>query len=132
MLPTEIADLFIETTSRIEFCWNLFVVILIALVGWRFQATLALGGLQRIILTLGYGGFAAVNIPGLFGTYTLAEALLLDFQETDALETLGYTDKALRTIDYAQQRTVMFFVHGFVALLVLAAIWIPRQRLAAH
>lgn len=128
MTASDLADLFIEATSRMEFYWNFLVVFLTALLGWLFTSKRVFTNGERVVITLGYFIFALMNIQGLYGSYTFVNAIHADLLASGDLDSLPATRNALMQVDYAVQRQMMFWIHGFVAILVLAAIWGARRN----
>ncbi|MEM8959379.1 MAG: hypothetical protein AAGC86_16385 [Pseudomonadota bacterium] len=129
MDPKDIADLFSQATARIEFYWNFLVVALVAILGWLFTTNRALGTTERAAITVGYLIFAVMNIIGLYGAYTFADALKRDLLLSCGLaETLPNATAALGKVNYRLQRQIMFAVHALVAVILLTAIWKARPR----
>lgn len=78
MNEKDVADLFINATEKIGFYWNFYVVMLTALIGWLVSTKTALSTSLKSLITVGYLVFVAMNIVGLYGSYTFAEALRND------------------------------------------------------
>ena len=78
MEARDIADLFVTAIDKIEFYWNFYTVTLLALIGWLVTTKQALDRGLKLLLSVGYLIFVAMNLTGLWGSYTLAEALRLD------------------------------------------------------
>ena len=74
----DIADLFIAATGKVEFYWNFYTVTLLALIGWLVTTKKILRPGLKSLITVGYLVFVLMNILGLWGSYTFAEALRQD------------------------------------------------------
>ena len=74
----DIADLFVTATGRIEWYWNFYVVMVIALVGWLVSKDNPLTHQLKVTITIGYVVFVLMNLYGLWGSYTFTEALRMD------------------------------------------------------
>ena len=121
-----VADLFVAATNKIEFYWNFYVVTLIALVGWLVSTKRSLSVSLKLLITVAYLVFVAMNILGLYGSYTFAEALRTDLLSMEGAKAISHTHKVLQTHSYVGQRTGMFWIHAIVGVAVLLVIWLGR------
>jgi fucose 4-O-acetylase-like acetyltransferase len=126
MEAKDVADLFITATDKIEFYWNFYVVMLIALIGWLVSTKRPLSTSLKLLITVGYLVFVSMNILALYGSYTFAEALRLDLLEMEGAKTVANTHDVLRTHSFLRQRTATFWIHLIVGLAVLSVVWIGR------
>jgi len=122
----DVVGLFVTATAKIEFYWNFYVVMLIALIGWLVSAKKPLSASLKSLITVGYVVFIAMNVLGLYGSYTFAEALRTDLLTMEGANALRQTHKVLQTHSYLQQRTAMFWIHAIVGVAILLAVWLGR------
>lgn len=128
METKDIADLFIAATAKIEFYWNFYTVTLLVLIGWLISSKKPLSTGFKWLITLGYLVFAWMNILGLWGAYTFAEALRQDLLIAAHLapDTLKNTQAILADSTFSRQKLAVLVIHGILALLVLGIIWFAR------
>lgn len=126
MEARDVAELFIAAVDKIEIYWNFYVVMLIALIGWLISLKNALPFKLKLVITVGYLAFALMNISGLYGSYTFAEALRLDMMGMEKVQELKTVHKILSGSSYQGQMIAMFVIHLVVGTLVLAALWFGR------
>ena len=62
----DIANLFIDAVSKVEFYWQFYTVTLLALIGWLVSTKRVLAFRLKLLITVGYLVFAAMNIVGLW------------------------------------------------------------------
>jgi hypothetical protein len=124
----DIADLFIAATGKIEFYWNFYTLTLLALIGWLVSTRKVLGPGLKSLITVGYLVFVLMNILGLWGSYTFAEALREDLliAASAAPDILGNTQAVLSERSFASQRILALMIHTILGVFVLSVIWFGR------
>jgi predicted permease len=120
-------DLLFAARERIDFYWNFYVVVVIAVVGWIITRKEPLTRPTRILVTVAYLIAAATNLVGLYGSYTFAEALRQDLLRMTAGSPLAETRLALAQHSYGTQRFWAFIVHFGVAATLLLVVWARRN-----
>jgi hypothetical protein len=120
----DVANLFIAATDKIQFYWNFYVVMLIALIGWLLSTKTALSISLKALITVGYLVFVAMNILGLYGSYTFAEVLRTDLLAMDGAKALAHTRNVLQSHSFIDQRTGAFWIHLIVGSAVLSVVWL--------
>jgi hypothetical protein len=120
----EVVDLLVTAIDKIEFYWNFYVVLLIALMGWLVSAKKPLSVSLKSLITVGFLIFVAMNMAGLYGSYTFAEALRTDLLAMDQAKGLLHTYTILERHSFLPQRTATFWIHLVVGLAVLAVVWL--------
>ncbi len=126
MAAEDVADLFITATDKIEFYWNFYVVMLIALIGWLVSTKRPLSISLKLLITVGYLVFVSMNILGLYRSYTFAEALRIDLLAMEGAKALANTYDVLQSHSFIRQRTATFWIHSIVGLAVLLVVWLGR------
>ena len=121
-------DLLFAARERIDFYWNFYVVVVIAVVGWIVTRKRPLTRPTRILVTVAYLIAAATNLVGLYGSYTFAEALRGDLLKMTAGSPLVETRMALSQHSYATQRFWAFVVHLGVAATILLVVWLRGRE----
>ena len=126
METKDIADLFIEATSKIEFYWNFYTVTLLALIGWLVSTKKVLRPRLKWLITIGYIVFVLMNVLGLWGAYTFAEALRQDLLVSASATqgTLMHAQAVLSKMSYANQRILALVIHAILGFFVLSVIWL--------
>jgi hypothetical protein len=124
----DIADLFIAATGKIEFYWNFYTVTLLALIGWLVSTKKVLRAELKSLITIGYLVFVLMNILGLWGSYTFAEALRQDLliAAEAAPDTLRNAQAVLAKGSFSGQRILALVIHAVLGVFVLSVIWFGR------
>jgi hypothetical protein len=128
METNDIADLFITATGKIEFYWNFYTVTLLVLIGWLISTKKILRPGLKCLITVGYLVFACMNILGLWGSYTFAEALRQDllFAAQSAPDTLKHAQVILAESSFSKQKVSVLLIHGVLGVFVVSVIWFGR------
>jgi uncharacterized membrane protein len=124
----EAIDLLFAARERIDFYWNFYVVVVVAVVGWIVTRKEPLTLSTRILVTVAYLIAATTNIVGLYGSYTFAEALRGDLLRMTAGSPLTGTRLALSQHSYITQRSWAFVVHIGVGATILLVVWLGGRR----
>jgi hypothetical protein len=126
MDPKDIADLFISATDKIEFYWNFYTVTLLALIGWLVSTKKVLLPKLKTLVTIGYIVFVLMNVLGLWGSYTFAEALRLDLLDAASVKPciLTHAQAVLSKVSYTNQRILALVIHAILGFFVLSVIWL--------
>ena len=122
----DVADLLLSARGRIDFYWNFYLAVVVAVIGWLVSRKLALTTSLKLLVTLVYLVAATLNLMGLYSAYTLAEALRLDLLAIEASAELSNTSALLDRFSYLPLRRVAVLVHLLVAAAVLAVVWLGR------
>lgn len=80
----------------------------------------------KLLTTVGYLVFVSMNILGLYGSYTFAEALRIDLLAMEGAKTIANTHDVLQTHSFIRQRTVTFRIHLIVGLAILSVVRLSR------
>ena len=123
----DVIDLLFSARERIDFYWNFYVVIVVAVVGWIVTRKERLTRTNRILVTVAYAIASATNLVGLYGSYTFAEALRRDLLTATAGSPLTNTRAVLLQHSYASQRFWAFVVHLGVGASLLVAVWLAHR-----
>jgi len=127
MSSKDIADLFIEATSRIEFYWHFYAVFVIALIGWLVTTSKPFTKQLKLLITFAYIAFVLMNMLGLHSTMMLTEALREDLVGRGDVETsMNLTHGILKGMSYDTQRYLMYLLHPMFGAAVLLVIWRGR------
>jgi hypothetical protein len=128
METKDIAELFIIATGKIEFYWNFYTVTLLVLIGWLISTKKRLSPGLKCLITVGYLLFAIMNILGLLGSYTFAEALRQDLliAAQSAPDSLKNTQAILSDSSFSKQKITVLIIHSVLAVFVLSVIWFGR------
>lgn len=119
----DIADLLFAARERIDFYWNFYVIVVIAVIGWLItkKKPLTLG--VKILVTVVFLIAASMNLLGLYGAYAIAEALRVDLLRVSAATPLTATRQVLENHSYLAHRTAALWTHIGVALIILLTVW---------
>ena len=71
----DVADLLFAARERVDFYWNFYVVVVIAVIGWLVSLKKTLTRSMKLLVSVAYVIAAVMNYVGLYGSYTFAEAL---------------------------------------------------------
>jgi hypothetical protein len=123
----EIIDLLFAARERIDFYWNFYVVVVVAVVGWIVTRKERLTRSTRVLVTVAYVIASATNLVGLYGSYTFAEALRQDLLRLTSGSPLTSTRAVLVEHSYASQRFWAFVVHVGVGASLLVAVWLAHR-----
>lgn len=123
----EIADLLFATRARIDFYWNFYVVVVIAVIGWLVSVKKTLTLSMKVLVSTAYLIAAIMNYMGLYSAYAFAEALRTDLLRMVATASLlADTRLLLEQHSYLTQRLTAFWIHLIVGAAILGVIWFAR------
>lgn len=122
----DLADLLFAARGRIDFYWNFYVIIVIAVIGWLVSLKRALTPSMRALVSVAYFVAAAMNLLGLYSAYTFAEALRLDLLRLVGSTSLAETRTLLEQHSYLPQRLVAIGIHLAVGTAILLVVWRGR------
>lgn len=126
MTITDVANLLFSARERIDFYWNFYVVVVIAVIGWlvTFKRTLTLP--MKLLVSIAYLVAAIMNFLALYSAYTFAEALRADLLRMLPTTTLADTQIILAQHSYLPQRLAALGVHLAVGSAILLVVWFAR------
>ena len=116
-------DLLFAARERVDFYWNFYVVVVVAVVGWIVTRKEPLAPSAKALVTVAYIVAAVTNLAGLYASYTVAEALRTDLLRMTVGSPLSDTRMILAQHSYVGQRTASFLVHGVVGATILLILW---------
>jgi hypothetical protein len=125
----DIADLLFAARSRVDFYWNFYVIVVIAVIGWlvaRKKKSRPMTLPVKLLVTVGFLIAATMNFVGLYGAYTLAEALRTDLLRLAATTPLTDTRLVLEQHSYLAHRAAALWAHLSIGAVILFAIWFGR------
>ena len=122
----EVADLLFAARERIDFYWNFYVVVVVAVIGWLVSLKKTLTPSMKVLVTLVYLIAAGTNLMGLYSSYTFAEALRIDLLRMAADTPLTGTRVILEQHSYLPQRLAAFWIHLVVGATILLVVWFAR------
>lgn len=126
MTIKDVADLLFAARGRIDFYWNFQVVVIIAVIGWLVSLKRTLTLPMKVLVSVAYLIAAAMNLLGLYSSYTFAEALRTDLLRMASATPLTETRSLLEQHSYLTQRMVAFWVHLAVGATILCTVWFAR------
>jgi hypothetical protein len=122
----DVADLLFAARERIDFYWNFYVVVVIAVIGWLVSLKKTLTLPMKVLVSVAYLIAAVMNLLGLYSSYTFAEALRTDLLRMAATSPLSDTRLLLEQHSYLQQRLAAFWIHLVVGATILLVVWFAR------
>ena len=122
----EVADLLFAARERIDFYWNFYVVVVIAVIGWLVSINKTLTRSMKVLVSVAFLIAAVMNFLGLYSAYTFAEALRTDLLRMAATSPLTDTRLILEQHSYLAQRLTAFWIHLTVGATILLVIWFAR------
>jgi len=119
------AQLFLAAIARVDFYWNFYVVMLLAFNGWMFSTRIPFTTRLKILITVGYLVFVCMNLIGLWGSYTIAEALRIDILALAELRPgeLHASRACLAKHSFVMQKHMALVVHALFGSIVLVLVW---------
>lgn len=113
-------DRLLKLWDKIHFFWHWYVGALLVLTGWAISTDTELDIRFKVLLSIMFGGFVAMNVSGLYRSYTLAEAARKDLEnaprnEGDS-ERLG---NAACSLKFSYRLLCLAYIAG-----VIAAAWV--------
>lgn len=126
MTIMDVADLLFAARERIDFYWNFYIVVVIAIIGWLVSLKKPLTRPVKILVSVAYLIAAITNYLGLYSSYTFAEALRMDLLRMTENSPLSDTRFLLSQHSYLMQRVAAFLVHLVVGTALLIVIWFAR------
>jgi putative effector of murein hydrolase len=126
MTVNDIADLLFAARGRIDFYWNFYVVVVIAVIGWLVSLKRTLTTSNKVLVSAVYLIAAATNLMGLYSSYAIAEALRTDLLRVAATTPLTDTRNLLQQHSYLSHRMAALWIHLAIGTAILFAIWFAR------
>jgi hypothetical protein len=126
MTIKDVADLLFAARERIDFYWNFYVVVVIAVIGWLVSLKKTLTRSMKVLVSIVYVIAAATNLVGLYSSYTFAEALRTDLVRMAATTPLTDTHLYLEQHSYLPQGLAAIGVHLAVGATILLVVWFAR------
>lgn len=126
MTLREAVDLLLAARGRIDFYWNFYVVVVIAVIGWLVSLRRPLTTPMKVLVSTAYTIAASMNLLGLYSSYTFAEALRADLLRMAAMAPLTDTRLLLERHSYLSQRLAAVWIHLAVGATVLSVVWFAR------
>ena len=122
----DVADLLFAARERIDFYWNFYIVVVIAVIGWLVSNRRAMTVPMKALVTIGYVIASAMNALALWGAYTFAEALRSDLLRMLAAAPLDETRLILEQHSFLAQRLLAAIVHLVIGATILFVVWFAR------
>jgi hypothetical protein len=122
----EVADLLFAARERVDFYWNFYVVVVIAVIGWLVSVNKTLSRSRKVLVSVAYLIAASMNLLGLYSSYTFAEALRTDLLRLAATSPLTDTRLILEQHSYLSQQLAAFWIHLVVGATILLVVWFAR------
>jgi hypothetical protein len=122
----DVADLLFTARGRIDAHWNVYVVAVVAVVGWLLSRKRTLPASMRALVSFVFVAAAAANLVGLHSSYTFAEALRTDLLRIAGDTPLVETRALLERHSYLRHRTSAIWIQLAIGAAVLAAVWFAR------
>lgn len=122
----DVADLLLAARGRVDFYWNFYVAVIIAVVGWLVSRKRPLTRSMKLLVSIVYLIAATMNFLGLYNAYTFAEALRSDLLRMEGPTALADTRLLLEQHTYLPQRLVAFWIHLAIGVTVLLVVWFAR------
>lgn len=122
----DVADLLFAARARIDFYWNFYVIVVIAVIGWMVTVKKTLTFSIKLLVTVAFLIAAVTNLVGLYSSYTVAEALRLDLLRLGATSPLRNTRLMLEQHSYELHRAVALAVHFVLGSAILLTVWLGR------
>ena len=126
MTIKDVADLLFAARERIDFYWNFYVVVVIAVIGWLVSLKKTLTRSMKVLVSVVYVIAAATNLLGLYSSYTFAEALRTDLVRMAATTPLSDTHLYLEQHTYLPQRLAAICIHLVVGVTILLVVWLAQ------
>ena len=122
----DVADLLFAARARIDFYWNFYIIVVIAVIGWMVTVKKTLTVAIKLLVTIAFSIAAATNLVGLYSSYSVAEALRVDLLRIGADSPLLNTRLLLEQHSYASHRAVAVAVHLVIGAAILLTVWFGR------
>jgi hypothetical protein len=122
----DVADLLFAARERVDFYWNFYVVVGIAVIGWLVSLKKTLTLSMKLLVSVVYVIAAGTNLLGLYSSYTFAEALRTDLVRMAATTPLSNTHLLLEQHTYLPQRLAAICIHVVVGVTILLVVWFAR------
>jgi hypothetical protein len=122
----DVADLLFAARERIDFYWNFYAVVVVAVIGWLVSLKKTLTAPMKALVSVAFLVAAGMNLLGLYGAYTFAEALRTDLLRMAAATPLADTRLLLEQHSYLAQRMAAIGIHVTVGAAILLVIWFGR------
>ena len=122
----DVADLLFAARERIDFYWNFYVILVIAVIGWMVTVKKTLTVSIKLLVSVAFIIATATNLVGLYTSYTIAEALRTDLLRLGATSPLTDTRLVLEQHSYVAHRSVALVVQLAIGAAILFTVWYGR------
>jgi hypothetical protein len=122
----DVANLLFAARERIDFYWNFYVVVVIAVIGWLVSLKKMLTRPMKVLVSAAFVIASLLKFLGLYSSYTFAEALRLDMLRLSASTPLTDTRIFLEQHSYASQQVAAIVTHLVVGAMILFVVWFAR------
>jgi hypothetical protein len=126
MSVNDLADLLIAARGRVDFYWNFYAVMVIAIIGWLVSPKRHFTVSMKLLVTVVYVLASSMNLLGLYSSYSLAEALRTDLVRAAADSPLANTRILLEQHSFELHRTAALGIHLVLAATIVFGIWAVR------
>lgn len=126
MTLKDVADLLIAARERIDFYWNFYVIVVVALIGWMITVKKTLTVPIKSVVTVAFLIAASMNLVGLYSSYTFAEALRTDLLRLTETSPLVDTRLLLQQHSYLPGRAAAIGAHLAIGATIVFTVWYGR------
>ena len=126
MKEIDALDIFFKAEDGIRFYWQFYVVGIVALMGWLISLEHNLTRGLKLLVSIAFLLFMAMNITGLLNSYVLINAAQNDV--SNMLRSIeGSSTKDTEIINVILKmwypKSIIWWLHGIIDSIMVLAIW---------
>ncbi|MGN7613907.1 hypothetical protein ACQZV8_17705 [Magnetococcales bacterium HHB-1] len=130
-------DVSFKTVDSINFLWNFYAVVVLAILGWIYSGQNELRKDTQKAVTIVFLAFSLYNIVMLYSSYVLLHACITELQSaigrTPEMKKLSKeTLNLVNGLSFENRQIVFPFLHLLADSLVIYTIWFRKTGDAPH
>ncbi len=116
-------DLFLNIVDKVNFYWHLYIISIIAVVGWLLSLKVSMRWQLKVLISVAFLSFVVMNVKALIGSYLFLEATRLDLEKHVAVDKFPHLSVIIKSISYESRYWSVIVIHSCVDTIMLIAIW---------
>lgn len=116
-------DLFLNIVNKVNFYWHLYIISIIAVIGWLLSLKSPMSWQLKVLISVGFLSFVGMNIMALLGSYSFLEATRLELVKHVTAENFPDLHAIIISFSYKFRPWYVIGIHLCIDTLMLIAIW---------
>ncbi len=116
-------DLFLNIVDKVNFYWHLYIISIIAVVGWLLSLKHPMRWQLKVLISVAFLSFVVMNVIALLSSYAFLEATRLDLEKHVVKDKFPHLSVIIKSISYGSHWWSVIVIHSCVDTIMLIAIW---------